>query len=244
MKKKPLSTIVHLLCCSVLLSFLSCATIPKAAPDLSLQLGKQVRQLEINHKLFVQKFFDEKRQRVDDFIQDEWLPRFAENFFADSLILNTYLEITKLSGGEKKRELVNLMRFTGPKLQAKIDEKRQELLQPLNELQQEIEGQISMQYDQVLTINNSLTNFLSSASKVEQNSNRYLEILGINQNKINGFIDKTDVAMSSLLGKATAVEGLANNLSSSASIDEKIGSFINTIKTLKGDLSTVPAPKN
>ena len=238
---KPLTPkIIQYLIIGLFFSITSCVSIPKAAPDLSLELGKQVRSLEVNHKLFVQKFFDEKRKRVDEFIEEEWLPLFARNFFQDSMVWAVYVEITNLPDGEKQEELLNFILNTGPRLQEKLNTKRQEMIQPLDDLQQEIEDQLTLQYNEIQTLNNSLTNFLSSASKVEQNRETYLQALGIKQNTINGFIDKTDIAVNNLLGKANLVEGFTNTLTGSDGLDTKVSAFINTIKGLKGSLLAAP----
>ena len=107
---KPLTPqIIQYLLLGILFFVMSCVSIPKAAPELSLELGKQVRSLEVNHKLFVQKFFDEKRKRVDEFMDEEWLPLFARNFFQDSIIWGVYMQITELPDGEKQEELLNFV---------------------------------------------------------------------------------------------------------------------------------------
>jgi phage-related tail protein len=49
-------------------------------------------------------------------------------------------------------------------------------------------------------INNTLTSFLVSASKVEETRRRYLEMVGISEKKIDDFINETDQALTDLLG--------------------------------------------
>jgi hypothetical protein len=218
------------------ISIYSCATIPKAAPDLSIELGKQIRELESNHKYFVNKFFDEKRKRVDEFIEEEWLPLFAKNFFKDPVIKGTFEQVINLPEDERPKELFNYLIYTGPKLQQKLNDKRREMIAPLDDLQKQIEDQLTLKYDNAQTVNNSITNFLSSASKVEENRDRYLSVLGINQSSINKYIDQTDSVLNSLVQKANIVEGVSNTLTDSE-LDGKISTYIKKIKELKDKIS-------
>ena len=86
----PINKFMQFLLCCPFIFLSACVSIPQAAPDLSLELGKQIRSIENSHKHFVQKFFDEKRKRVDEFIEEEWLPLFAENFLGQDFIWNTF----------------------------------------------------------------------------------------------------------------------------------------------------------
>jgi hypothetical protein len=55
-------------------------------------------------------------------------------------------------------------------------------------------------------MNSSITSFLLSASEVSENRNRYLETVDVNDESLGKLIDKTDDAVSDLLGQASDVE--------------------------------------
>ena len=98
--------------------------------------------------------------------------------------------------------------LVGPKLQEKINRKRVELIQPLDELERTITNRLKSEYDQTRAINNTLTAFLASASKVEENRKRYLAMIGITDKGVDKFIDETDQAVSELVDASRNIEDL------------------------------------
>ena len=155
--------------------------------------------IEDSNITLLKRFFDQKRKEVDEFIENEWVPTFAEEFFSNKTVSDTWDIIVKEN--DKNQRLMFLVK-TGPKLQKKINEKKLELIQPLDDLERRIEKQIRDEYAQARAMNNSITSFLLSASKVTESRNRYLEIIGVTDEKIGKLIDKTDDALIDLLGKA------------------------------------------
>jgi len=172
---------------------MSCATIPKAAPDLSLQLGKQIRSMEAAHKNLLTKFFEDKRHEVDKFIQEQWIPVFAKNFFRNQGVSNT---LNQVLDGRDTTGLLQFVEISGTAIQEEINSQRTKMMQPLNDLETKISTQLTADYNQAFNINTTITTFLSSAAKVEANTDKYLQILGINSNSIDGFIDKADSVVS------------------------------------------------
>ena len=63
-----------------------------------------------------------------------------------------------------------------------------------------LEQEITAEYSNIKGANNSLTSFLYSASKVEENRNRYLAMVGVTQDKVNQAISSID----DIVGKVTA----------------------------------------
>ena len=175
-----------------------CVTIPPEAPELSVELGKRISAIENSNLTLLNRFFDQKRREVDKFIEDEWVPTFADEFFSTDIISEAWNTI--VSEDDKKQRLMFLVK-TGPKLQTKINEKRLELVQPLDALERRIEKGIREEYSQAKAMNNSITSFLLSAAKVAENRNRYLEMSGVTDNKMGQLIDETDDAVANLLRK-------------------------------------------
>lgn len=180
-----------------------CASIPPEAPELSAELGKRISAIEDSNITLLKRFFDQKRREVDKFIENEWVPEFANQFFSNETISNAWDTI--VSENDKKQRLMFLIK-TGPKLQERINEKRLELIQPLDDLERRIETKIREEYTQARAMNSSITSFLLSASKVAENRNRYLEMIGVTDESLGKLIDKTDDAVTDLLGKASDVE--------------------------------------
>lgn len=183
---------------AVLSVLVGCASIPPEAPELSVELGKRISAIEDSNITLLNRFFDQKRREVDKFIEDEWVPTFAEEFFSKDAISKAWNTIVRED--DKKQRLTFLVK-TGPKLQQKINEKRLELIQPLDALERRIEKNIRDDFSQARAMNNSITSFLLSAAEVAENRNRYLEMAGVTDEKIGKLIDETDDAVSDLLGK-------------------------------------------
>jgi len=72
-------------------------------------------------------------------------------------------------------------------------------------LEKEIEIQIRGEYDVAKSINNSLTSFLYSASKVDESRIKYMEMLGVTNGKIDEALTKTDDLVSKLVKVGTDV---------------------------------------
>ncbi len=213
MKKDDLLTLVLSVS---LLCMVGCATIPKEAPQLSAELGNRISAIEVSNITLLHRFFDQKRKEVDKFIETEWVPIFANEFFSNPTISAAWNTIVEEK--DKSQRLQFIVRI-GPKLQERINQKRLELIQPLDDLERRIEMKIRDEFAQALAINNSITSFLLSASKVAENRSRYLEKIGITEENIGEIVNKTDEAVSDLLkgskevqGKISAAEDFVNKL--------------------------------
>ena len=189
---------------TISLLMMACVSIPPEAPELSAQLGNRIAAIEKSNLTLLHRYFDRKKQDIDDFIQNEWVPEFANQFFAEPAIANVWDQI--VASGNKQDRLKFILK-TSPKLQQKINQKRVELIQPLEILEQRIETKLTADYVQAKAINNSITGFLLSASKVVENRDRYLEMIGVDSDEITQFIDTTDVIVSDLLKKSQNIEG-------------------------------------
>jgi len=185
---------IMLAICLIVIS--GCATIPPEAPNLSSELGKRISALENANITLLNRYFDQKRGEVDRFIQEVWLPEFSNEFFQKPFMVNAWNTI--VTENDKQQRLQFLMK-TGPKLQEAVNNKRIELIQPLDELERRIARNIKAEYEQARGINNSITSFLLSAAEVTENRDRYLEMIGVTDDKLSTLIDKTDSAVSDLL---------------------------------------------
>ena len=182
----------------------ACVTIPREAPELSMQLGSRIAAIEKAHFTLLHKYFNDKRNKVDDFIMEEWVPEFTRQFASDPNIERLWAEI--VSSDNKKDRQEFLVRL-GPKLQVKINSKRLELIKPLDDAERLLEQTLQEEYQQAIAINNSLTSFLVSAAKVDENRRRYMDLAGVTDQKMSMIIDKIDSGVGTLLDKAHQVSG-------------------------------------
>lgn len=188
----------------ILLLFCSCASIPKEAPLLSQELGIQLQELEDSHLNLVRIYFTNERKQVRKFIDEKWLPVYADNFFKNENIQGVWDSV--VISNDKTDRLEFIVR-TAPVLQQEINNKYQELIDPLDRLEIELLTSIEQKYASVKSINNTLTSFLHSASDLEENRQRYLDMLGITDQKLNRAIDDVEVFTSELTEKVTDADG-------------------------------------
>jgi len=180
-----------------------CATIPPEAPELSVQLGLRISAVESAHNRLLEDFFAEKRRQVDHYVQEVWVPVFTREFFSDPKVSDMWGQVVQSTDPGDRIKFITLV---GPRLQDKINRKRLELVQPLDELERTIKSKLKSEYDNMRAINNSLTSFLQSAAKVEENRKRYLEMLGLSETRLDTFVDDTDKAVAALVGATHTIE--------------------------------------
>ena len=188
---------------ALILTLLSaCASVPRESADLSIELGKRISAIKKAHVALVDKYFDEKRSRVDEFIEELWVPEFAATFFANQQIADMWHGIVQ--SGDTADRLAFIVTL-GPKLQTRINAKRKELVKPLDETEKKIIQQLNDSYSQARSINNSITSFLVSAVEVGESRNRYLEMIGGSDEKMVAALDQVDAAVDTLLSTAEQV---------------------------------------
>lgn len=178
-----------------------CAKIPAEAPELSSELGKRIAAIEESHIALLRRYMDEKRRRVDEFFEEEWTPNFAKAYFRQPNISRIWNQVVA-SGEEADR--LKLLTLVGPKLQARVNAERIKLIQPLDEIEREIERRLRDEYRQARSINNSITSYLASASKVAENRTRLLELAGIEDAEISRVISDADQAVENLIDSREA----------------------------------------
>jgi hypothetical protein len=159
----------------------SCASIPAEAPQLSAELGKRIAAIEHSHLTMLHRFMDDRRARVDEFIQKEWIPVFARNLFEDTELTNVWNQVVASTDPNDRMKFLGLV---APRMQKKINAKRLELMAPLDEIERAIERHLRDEYEQALGVNNAITSFLHSAADLAANQERYMAMaqnaLGIN----------------------------------------------------------------
>lgn len=173
-----------------------CVSIPQEAPELSIELGKRITAIESANLTLLHRFFDQKRVEVDRFIEKEWLPEFSENFFNKEKTSNIWNEVVK---SKDKQDRIKFILIAGPAIQSQINNKRSELVGEIDSLEREVQRKIEAEYNQVRSINNVLTSFLTGAAEVNENRSRYMEMVGVEDSKVDKLINDTDQIVNKLL---------------------------------------------
>lgn len=180
----------------IALLLVGCSNIPKEAPELSIELGKRIKILKDSHINLLGNYFDMKRDLVNKFFEDEWMPKFANEFFSNSVVEEKWLYIVKTNDKALRMQFILEV---APMLLQQINAQREALLKPLNDLQRELEKKTRNNYDEIYAINNSLTSYLISAHKVDQSRKSFVENLGLKEEIINNTIYRVDEITEKLL---------------------------------------------
>lgn len=196
-----------------------CASVPPESAELSAELGKQIAIIETSNLALLKSFFDMKREQVDRFMETEWVPLFAENYFKKDEVEVIWQQVVESGNAQDRLEFVIR---TGPALQQEINNKRLALIQPLDDLERDIERKIREEYTRARLVNNTITGFLMSAAEVTETRKKYLEMAGISDEKVNDVVDKVNSTLEDLLVKGMKLED----------VTDKSSVYVDKIKTI------------
>jgi len=198
-------TILLLFCISII----SCVSVPKESVVLSESLGKAINETGKTHFSLLKLFFKEKREEVDLILNEFWVPKFAKEFYAIPAVSQKWDEICSTADEEEKLKFITTV---GVKIQKKINEKRQELIDPLDEMERTLEGELLTNYNSLQVTNTVLTSYLSSAEQAGLDSTlgEIHAIMGEVNNKVSG-LKKGEEGTKNYLEQ---IKQLSNNLKS------------------------------
>ncbi|MBC8753786.1 hypothetical protein H2O64_03840 [Kordia sp. YSTF-M3] len=187
---------------SIFIGVVSCASIPASTATLSEEVISEAGAMHKLNIALVNQLFDERKDKVNDFINNEYIPTFVKNFSA------------KIPASvDVKAELPNILKSVMPvisrkrdSLQGLLDTQRNEVITSLNE-----------SYTNYQRATATLQNLITSAVKLKQseaNTLAQIERLtgtNINVGKIEGHLDslliKTGNGFDKLLNVESAIKG-------------------------------------
>lgn len=164
--------------------------VPAEAPELSAELGKRISAMEKAHFAFISKYFSEKRQQIDEFIEKEWMPTFSKKVFGDSTVVAALSDTSKA-----EKDVEGKLRYItalGLNMQLQIKSLRDTLLIPINDLEIALKEKLHEEYELSKSINSSITSFLISARKVAKNRETLFSKIGIEESKIDSTLNQID----------------------------------------------------
>lgn len=191
-----------LLTVAVFIGVVSCASIPASTATLSQEV---IAEADAMHKLniaLVNQLFDERKDKVDDFISNQYIPVFTKNFQA------------KIPAGvDVSAQLPNILKSVMPV----ISRKRDSLHNLLDTQRNEVITSLSTSYTSYQRATSTLQNLISSAVKLKASENNALAQVqkltntSIDVNKIQGHLDsllvKTGSGFDKLLKVKSAING-------------------------------------
>jgi len=209
----------------LLTTILSCVSIPKESVTLSESLGSAITETEKTHFSLLKLFFKEKRQEVDLIIDEFWVPTFAKDFFSIPEVSKKWEEVCASNDSEEKLKFITTV---GIRVQKKINDKRQELIIPLDEMERVLEEKLLLNYNSLKLTNSTLTNYLQSLSKVRGKQISVLNRLGIEQSQLD----------SSLIEVYSIMDQVTDKVSDLEKGEAAVKEYLDKLKKLKDKLKT------
>lgn len=169
----------------VFIAVISCASIPASTATLSQEV---ISEADAMHKLniaLVNQLFDERREKVNDFINNQYIPTFVKNFEAK---IPANIDV--------KAELPNILKSVMPVISRKRDS-----LQNLVDMQRnEVITSLNESYTNYQRASGTLQNLITSAVKLKQSeANTLAQIQSLTKTNIN--VGKIESHLDSLLIK-------------------------------------------
>ncbi|ABS28184.1 hypothetical protein [Anaeromyxobacter sp. Fw109-5] len=141
---------------ALLVALPACVHVPNQAPALSRELGSRVAALRAAHLATIRAYFDAKREHVDRFVQDEWIPAYAKNVLDEPAIQKI------LASAQTPADRVEVLVGLGQRIQRRIDQRRAEMMRPLDDLERELARRVEAEYDGVTASNAAITALLDA----------------------------------------------------------------------------------
>ena len=203
--------------------FAGCVTIPPEAPVLSSELGSRISKLQDANLALLKNYFDSRRADIDRFIDEEWVPATTSNILEDPRIQKI---LDGIDAENQAEDIAQMYSILYPAIQARINSKRNAMIQGVDKIEGRIAEKLRNSYSEAKSINNTLTSFLLSASRVTENRNRYLEMIGVSSEDISNRLTKIDVAVAELLANAKEVRD----------VNERTNQFVSEIGVILDSL--------
>ena len=194
------------------LVFSACATIPEQAVTLSTVVGNQLTVLQASHEATLTGYFDLSRRRIEDFLEQRWMPTFLEIFVDDADLLDKLVSVEPLdqarvtrlteelnrlgvAGADQGRAVAAaqsafgdaergqiVLEFAEAALQ-EIEEQRRSVVEPLNQLERTALSDLRATYVQLVEAQAAVTAHLSSLREAEVQQDALLERFGLRETR-------------------------------------------------------------
>lgn len=166
----------------------SCVSIPKETVTLSQTIGKDMVVMHNAHRIMVQIYYGQIKNDINTFIDDTYSPFIIHfvlkheltNYQKGEVSLYGSIEAAGKNGSKKATdEAIQVMLDFQVAAMSKINEKRNELLNPIIKQETELINQIDQSYENLIYANSTVTGYLKSTRKVKESQKEALNIIGL-----------------------------------------------------------------
>lgn len=201
---------------AILVALAGCAEVPKEAVTLSVTVGSDLEELRRSHLAAVTTLFDRTKRDVNRFIDTVYKPALIKRFFEQPLMGNQdpiailRAELARDDAGDT----LAIMEIIVEEVTDQIEEKRQELLAPIEEQERATLTAVNDAYANVLAGHAVVTAHLSSVRQVQEAQDQFLGDIGLAdlRGRINETTDSVSGVVSGLLDNTRRADQAVDTL--------------------------------
>ncbi len=152
-----------------------CASVPPETVELAHAIGRDVEEIHRSHRALAQLHFQGARDDVNTFIDGTYRPAFIEMTAREANLVPNISAILDRDPGRLPAYLAAFLNTVDPR----IEQKRQELLVPINRQERELLAAIDSAHNQVQAANAVISGHLASIRSVHDAQSDALGMVGI-----------------------------------------------------------------
>ncbi len=156
--------------------------VPPQSVALSEAVGERISVTQASHEAFLAQYFASSRARVEDFLQQRWIPRFLANFTADSQLMEALTDSALVGPSADQERGALVLDFASAAI-AEIEDQRRSLLRPIDRLEREALAELRASYADLQAMNASITAYLASTQKISETQDDVLRRLHLLQSR-------------------------------------------------------------
>lgn len=186
---KEMKKIFFIISIILLICLCSCSTVPKETVELSYAMGQDLAIVKKSYIELINNYFDLLQNIRLDYLEKEWTPMFIKQWVEDGYLVdiaNGKLVwsvsqqdfVTPTKDSEMKELFTTINSWSLAAIQA-INEKKIELIQPLESERKELLSLIDDAFDRFYRSNSAITSYLNSIRKVKEVQDDILKALNL-----------------------------------------------------------------
>ena len=164
--------------------FVSCASVPKEAVELSATVGRDMAEMQKAHVALVNLYYDRLLRDINKFVDDVYVPFQIQATLNDNALKSDLLEAIETaslldSTGIKQKSGIAKIEAFIQIIHEKVELYRQDKIKPIENQKAVVLKNIEESYERIHYANSIVTGHLASVVKVHETQNEILAKLDL-----------------------------------------------------------------
>lgn len=198
----------------------SCATIPRASVEMSIQIEQQLYALKQANESVINAVFDAKEQNMTVYIDNTLFPEYLDGLFKNPSIQNVWDEMVANNNYEERLEVIV---WLNKNIQKQYKETKDSLLLPIREERLRVLKSFNDEFDTTIQMNSTVTRNIASANTIQE-AYEVLASKVIDTNRLDSIIT------SSLQNIDSKLNSIKKGMDVYEKSEDKINNIIKKIK--------------